>query len=52
MTNSLTIVAKVFANTYIFLQQNLRRFCNAGIWAVNTIFTLNIRNITLKKKYT
>ena len=28
MTNSLTVVAKVFSNTLIFLLQNVSNFCN------------------------
>ena len=59
MTNSLTVVAKLFSNTLIFLLQNVRSFCNAKATHIFSakyinvfaIFQDKIFNVTLANNF-
>ena len=54
MTNSLTVVAKVFSNTLVFLLQKCEKFCNAK--STHIFFSAKISmydrnfNVTLANK--
>ena len=53
MTNSLTIVAKVFSNTQIFLLQKCNLFSakNINVFAIHQDRNLNVFNIMLANNF-